>query len=81
MGRARTRLLRKAQQLLQMRGSRSRTASGVCRTARSSPSNSCWNEPSFQPHHATFIKNLGQLGIEASIRLIDACSSARAWRI
>ena len=29
-------------------------------------------EPSFQPHHATFIKNLGQLGIEASIRLIDA---------
>jgi microcin C transport system substrate-binding protein len=30
------------------------------------------DEPSFQPHHATFIKNLGQLGIEASIRLIDA---------
>jgi microcin C transport system substrate-binding protein len=29
-------------------------------------------EPSFQPHHATFIKNLGQLGIEAGIRLIDA---------
>ena len=30
------------------------------------------DEPSFQPHHATFIKNLGQLGIEAGIRLIDA---------
>jgi microcin C transport system substrate-binding protein len=30
------------------------------------------DEPSFQPHHATFIKNLGQLGIDASIRLIDA---------
>src|ERR1700724_2230695 len=30
------------------------------------------DEPSFQPHHATFIKNLGQLGIEAGIRLLDA---------
>ena len=30
------------------------------------------DEPAFQPHHATFIKNLGQLGIDASIRLIDA---------
>ncbi len=30
------------------------------------------DEPSFQPHHATFIKNLGQIGIEANIRLIDA---------
>src|ERR1700682_1728017 len=30
------------------------------------------DEPSFQPHHATFIKNLGQLGLEAGIRLIDA---------
>jgi len=30
------------------------------------------DEPSFQPHHATFIKNLGQLGIEAGIRQIDA---------
>jgi microcin C transport system substrate-binding protein len=30
------------------------------------------DEPSFQPHHATFIKNLGQIGVEAGIRLIDA---------
>jgi microcin C transport system substrate-binding protein len=30
------------------------------------------DEPAFQPHHATFIKNLGQIGIDASIRLIDA---------
>jgi microcin C transport system substrate-binding protein len=30
------------------------------------------DEPSFQPHHAPFIKNLGTLGIEATIRLIDA---------
>jgi microcin C transport system substrate-binding protein len=29
-------------------------------------------EPSFQPHHMPFIKNLGVLGIDASLRLIDA---------
>jgi len=30
------------------------------------------DEPSFQPHHAPFIKNLGTLGIEASLRMVDA---------
>ena len=30
------------------------------------------DEPSFQPHHGPFIKNLGTLGIDASIRLVDA---------
>jgi microcin C transport system substrate-binding protein len=30
------------------------------------------DEPSLKPHHATFIKNLELLGIEAEIRLIDA---------
>ena len=30
------------------------------------------DEPTFQPHHATFIKNLSQLGVDAGIRLIDA---------
>jgi microcin C transport system substrate-binding protein len=30
------------------------------------------DEPSFKPHHASFIKNLELLGIEAEIRLIDA---------
>ncbi|HZE52917.1 MAG TPA: extracellular solute-binding protein [Bradyrhizobium sp.] len=29
------------------------------------------DEPAFQPHHMPFIKNLGTLGIEASIRLVD----------
>jgi microcin C transport system substrate-binding protein len=28
-------------------------------------------EPSFRPHHMPFIKNLGTLGIEASLRLVD----------
>ncbi|MDQ8727000.1 extracellular solute-binding protein [Bradyrhizobium sp. LHD-71] len=30
------------------------------------------DEPSFQPHHMPYIKNLGTLGIDASLRLIDA---------
>jgi microcin C transport system substrate-binding protein len=30
------------------------------------------DEPSFQPHHATFIKNLTLVGVEAAIRMIDA---------
>jgi microcin C transport system substrate-binding protein len=29
------------------------------------------DEPSFQPHHAPYIKNLGTLGIEASLRIVD----------
>ena len=65
-------LLRKAQQLLQEAGlevkdSKRRLANGEVFTVEF-----LIDEPSFQPHHATFIKNLGQLGIEASIRLIDA---------
>jgi microcin C transport system substrate-binding protein len=30
------------------------------------------DEPSFQPHHAPYIKNLGTLGIEATLRVVDA---------
>jgi microcin C transport system substrate-binding protein len=29
------------------------------------------DEPSFQPHHMTFIKNLGIVGIDATLRLVD----------
>jgi len=29
------------------------------------------DEPSFQPHHMPFIKNLGTLGIEANLRIVD----------
>jgi microcin C transport system substrate-binding protein len=29
------------------------------------------DEPSFQPHHGPYIKNLGTLGIEASLRMVD----------
>src|SRR5713226_2216284 len=30
------------------------------------------DEPSFQPHHLPFIKNLATLGIDANLRLVDA---------
>jgi microcin C transport system substrate-binding protein len=30
------------------------------------------DEPSFQPHHAPYIKNLATLGIEANLRVVDA---------
>jgi microcin C transport system substrate-binding protein len=29
------------------------------------------DEPTFEPHHAPYIKNLGTLGIEASLRVVD----------
>jgi microcin C transport system substrate-binding protein len=29
------------------------------------------DEPTFQPHHMPFIKNLGTLGIEANLRIVD----------
>ena len=29
------------------------------------------DEPTFQPHHMPFIKNLGMLGIEANLRVVD----------
>ena len=43
-------LLRKAQQLLQSAGFRSRTASGYCRTAKRFTVEFLLDEPSFQPH-------------------------------
>ena len=50
----------------------SRTASGCCRTARFSQSNFWSTSRRFEPHHAPYIKNLGTLGIEATLRIVDA---------
>jgi microcin C transport system substrate-binding protein len=67
-------LLRKAQQLLKDAGLPVQEGTGK----RLLPNGDVMtvefliDEPSFQPHHASFVKNLGLLGIEASIRLIDA---------
>jgi len=65
-------LLRKASQLLQEAGCVVRDNKRLLPNGEVFTIEFLLDEPTFQPHHATFIKNLGQLGIEASIRLIDA---------
>jgi microcin C transport system substrate-binding protein len=65
-------LLRKAQQLLQGAGLPVKDGKRLLPNGEVFTIEFLLDEASFQPHHATFIKNLGQLGIEANIRLIDA---------
>jgi microcin C transport system substrate-binding protein len=65
-------LLRKAQQLLQEAKLPIKDGKRLLPNGEALTIEFLIDEPSFQPHHATFIKNLGQIGIEASIRLIDA---------
>jgi microcin C transport system substrate-binding protein len=65
-------LLRKAQQLLQDAGLPIKDGKRLLANGEVFTVEFLIDEPTFQPHHATFIKNLGQLGIEASLRLIDA---------
>jgi len=64
-------LLRKAAQLLQEAGCA--VKDGKRRTPGGEPLRIEFllDEPSFQPHHAPYIKNLGTLGIDAGIRLVD----------
>ncbi len=65
-------LLRKAQQLLQEAGLPVKDGKRLLPGGEPFTVEFLLDEPSFQPHHATFIKNLGVLGIDANIRLIDA---------
>jgi microcin C transport system substrate-binding protein len=65
-------LLRKAVQLLNDAGCVVKDGKRLLPNGESFTVEFLLDEPSFQPHHATFIKNLGQLGIDASLRLIDA---------
>jgi microcin C transport system substrate-binding protein len=65
-------LLRKAQQLLQEAKLPIKDGKRLLPNGEVFTIEFLIDEASFQPHHATFIKNLGQLGIEAAIRLIDA---------
>lgn len=65
-------LLRKAQQLLQEAGLPVKDGKRVLANGEIFTIEFLLDEASFQPHHATFIKNLAQLGIDAAIRLIDA---------
>ncbi len=65
-------LLRKASQLLQDAGLPVKDGKRLLPNGEIFTIEFLIDEPSFQPHHATFMKNLGSLGIEASLRLIDA---------
>jgi microcin C transport system substrate-binding protein len=65
-------LLRKAQQLLQEAGLPVKDGKRMLPNGEIFTIEFLLDEASFQPHHATFIKNLAQLGIDAAIRLIDA---------
>ncbi|MBR0877237.1 microcin C transport system substrate-binding protein [Bradyrhizobium japonicum] len=65
-------LLRKAQQLLAEAGMPIKDGKRVLPNGDVFRIEFLLDEPSFQPHHAPYIKNLGTLGIEASVRLVDA---------
>jgi microcin C transport system substrate-binding protein len=67
-------LLRKAQQLLKDAGLAVNQSNGkrLLPNGEALTIEFLIDEASFQPHHASFINNLKLLGIDASIRLIDA---------
>ena len=64
-------LLRRASQLLQEAGFPIKSGKRV--DARGEPIRMEFllDEPSFEPHHMPYIKNLGVLGIDATFRLVD----------
>lgn len=65
-------LLRKAQQLLNEAGLTVRDGKRVLPGGEVLAIEFLIDEPSFEPHHAPFIKNLNTLGVEATLRLVDA---------
>jgi microcin C transport system substrate-binding protein len=65
-------LLRKAQQLLNEAGSVVKDGKRYLPNGEPFKVEFLIDEPSFQPHHAPFIKNLNTVGIDASLRLVDA---------
>jgi microcin C transport system substrate-binding protein len=64
-------LLRKASQLLKDAGCAVRDGKRVLPNGEPITIEFLIDEPTFEPHHTLFIKNLGLLGIDASIRLVD----------
>ncbi|HEY4350976.1 MAG TPA: extracellular solute-binding protein, partial [Paraburkholderia sp.] len=64
-------LLRKASQLLQQAGYPIKGGKRVDPKGDPVTFEFLIEEPSFQPHHMPFIKNLATLGIEATLRLVD----------
>jgi microcin C transport system substrate-binding protein len=65
-------LLRKASQLLQDAGLVIKDTKRLLPNGEAFKIEFLVDEPSLQPHHAPYIKNLGTLGIEASLRVVDA---------
>jgi microcin C transport system substrate-binding protein len=64
-------LLRKAAHLLTEAGWTIKDGKRVSKSGQRFTLEFLLDEPSFQPHHAPYIKNLGVLGIDASLRLVD----------
>ena len=64
-------LLRKASALLQEAGFPVKDGKRVIAQGERISIEFLLDEPSFQPHHMTFIKNLGMLGFDASMRMVD----------
>jgi microcin C transport system substrate-binding protein len=64
-------LLRKAAHLLQEAGWTIKDGKRVSPSGQRFTLEFLLDEPSFQPHHAPYIKNLGVLGIDASLRVVD----------
>jgi microcin C transport system substrate-binding protein len=65
-------LLRKASALLQEAGYQVKNGKRVLPNGEPIAIEFLLDEPSFQPHHMPFIKNLGVLGVGATVRLVDA---------
>jgi len=64
-------LLRKASQLLQEAGFTIKDGKRVAPKGERISVEFLIDEPTFQPHHMPFIKNLGVIGIEANLRVVD----------
>jgi microcin C transport system substrate-binding protein len=64
-------LLRKASHLLQAAGCAIKDGKRLTPKGERIAIEFLIDEPTFQPHHMPFIKNLGTLGIEASVRIVD----------
>ena len=64
-------LLRKASALLQEAGFQVKNGKRVLPDGEPITIEFLLDEPSFQPHHMVFIKNLTTLGIDATVRMVD----------
>lgn len=64
-------LLRHASRLLQEAGYPIKDGKRVGRNGEPIRIEFLLEEPTFQPHHMPYIKNLGMLGIDASLRIVD----------